>query len=60
MTEKIRAAKSSGKAAKPAVRTPSLQDIVKQTGVQRLADASQKARLSKAVLSGVTEELKKL
>lgn len=52
--------KSAGKNETPAVRTPSLQEIVKQTSAQRVVDATERVRLSKAVVTGAAEELKKL
>ncbi len=52
--------KPAGKNDGPAIRTPSLQDIVNQTSAQRVADATQRVRLSKAVVAGAAEELKKL
>lgn len=50
----------SGSESGPAVRTPSLAEIVKQMDAQRRKDSADRARLSKAAAAAVAEELKKL
>lgn len=57
---KTSAIKPSSPSPVDEVHTPSLSEMVRQRNVQRVKDAEDRARLSKAAVNAVTQELKEL